>query len=39
MAAAAPDLHRPAPDQCAGRHHQLHDLRPRGRCMCSTPRR
>ncbi len=29
MAAEAADRDRPAPDQRAGRHHQLHDLRPR----------
>jgi len=29
MAAAAPDLDRPAPDQRTGRHHEFHDLRPR----------
>ena len=29
MAAEAADLDRPAADQCAGRYHQLHDLRPR----------
>ena len=28
MAAGAPARDRPAPDQRAGRHHQLHDLRP-----------
>ena len=40
MAAEAPDLDRPASDQRAGRHHQLHDLRPRAaRCTCSTRRR
>ena len=40
MAAEAADRDRPAPDQCAGRHHQLHHLSTAaGRCMCSTPRR
>ena len=34
MAAAAPDLDRLAADQCAGRHHQLHDLRPRPSLAC-----
>ena len=29
MAAEAAARDRAAPDQCAGRHHQLHDLRPR----------
>ena len=29
LAAEAPHRDRPAPDQCAGRHHQLHHLRPR----------
>lgn len=29
MAAEAADRDRAASDQCAGRHHQLHDLRPR----------
>ena len=29
MAAEAAHSDRPASDQCAGRHHQLHDLRPR----------
>ena len=34
MAAEAPDLDRPAADQCAGRYHQLHDLRPRPAAAC-----
>ena len=34
MAAAAPDCDRPAPDQCAGRHHQLHDVRSRPAAAC-----
>ena len=34
MAAEAPDLDRPAPDQRAGRYHQLHDLRPRPAAAC-----
>ena len=34
VAAEAADLDRPAPDQCAGRHHQLHDLRPRPAAAC-----
>ena len=34
MAAEAADLDRAAPDQRAGRHHQLHDLRPRPAAAC-----
>ena len=34
MAAEAPDLDRAAADQCAGRYHQLHDLRPRPAAAC-----
>ena len=34
MAAEAPDLDRLAADQRAGRHHQLHDLRPRPAAAC-----
>ena len=34
LAAGATDLDRPAPDQCAGRYHQLHDLRPRAAAAC-----
>ena len=38
--AAAAHRDRAAADQCAGRHHQLHHLRPRpARCTCSTPPR
>ena len=34
MAAEAPHGDRPAADQRAGRHHQLHDLRPRPAAAC-----
>ena len=34
MAAAPADRDRLAADQCAGRHHQLHDLRPRPPAAC-----
>ena len=34
LAAEAPDRDRAAPDQCAGRHHQLHHLRPRPPAAC-----
>ncbi len=34
MDAAAADRHRPAPHQCAGRHHQLRHLRPRTPAAC-----
>ena len=34
MAAEAPDLDRLAADQCAGRYHQLHDLRSRPAAAC-----
>src|SRR6266851_4774981 len=34
MAAEASDFDRPAADQCAGRYHQLHDLRPRPAAAC-----
>ncbi len=34
MAAEAAEGHRPAPDQRAGRHHQLHHLRPRPAAAC-----
>ena len=34
VAAEAADVDRTAADQCAGRHHQLHDLRPRPAAAC-----
>ncbi len=34
MVAKAPDFDRAAADQCAGRYHQLHDLRPRPAAAC-----
>ncbi len=40
MAAETPHLDRLAADQCAGRYHQLHDLRPRPAAACvSTPQK
>ena len=34
MVAETPDRDRPAAHQCAGRHHQLHDVRPRSAAAC-----